>query len=54
MTVGGLFALDYFASYSIYRTWPILLILFGALKLVEKLPGGDEDEGAGTPVGGQA
>jgi hypothetical protein len=31
--VGTLFALDHFTDYSFSRTWPLLLIVFGLLKL---------------------
>lgn len=37
ITLGGLFTADYFAGYSFHRTWPVLLIVFGVLKLVERL-----------------
>ncbi|MCC6859083.1 MAG: hypothetical protein IT158_11000 [Bryobacterales bacterium] len=33
IALGGLFALDYFGGYSFWRTWPVLLILIGVLKL---------------------
>ena len=37
ITLGTLFAMDYFEGISFARTWPILLIVFGILKLLEKL-----------------
>jgi hypothetical protein len=33
MLVGTLFALDHFTAYSIWRTWPVLLIAAGILAL---------------------
>jgi hypothetical protein len=33
ITVGGLFAIDHFGGYSFWRTWPVLLIVLGLLKL---------------------
>lgn len=35
ITLGSLFAVDYFGSYPFWRTWPVLIIVFGALKLLE-------------------
>jgi len=29
-------AIDYFGIYSFWRTWPILIIVFGILKLAER------------------
>lgn len=37
MTLGALVAIDYFEGVSFTtRTWPVLLIVFGVLKLLEK------------------
>lgn len=33
ITVGGLFALNNFTSYSFHKTWPVILIVFGLLSL---------------------
>ena len=35
ITVGALFAIDHFGSYSIAHTWPVILIVLGLLKLAE-------------------
>jgi hypothetical protein len=35
ITLGTLFAIDHFGQVSIWRTWPVLLIVLGVLKLVE-------------------
>jgi cell wall-active antibiotic response 4TMS protein YvqF len=36
ITLGGLFAMEQFDSFSFSRTWPILIIVFGVLKLLER------------------
>ena len=42
ITLGTLFAVDFFGSFSFSRTWPVLLIVFGALCLLERIaPEGD-------------
>jgi hypothetical protein len=50
MAAGLLFAGDYFGPFPFYRTWPVLLIVYGVLKLAERIfvP---RDSGE-TPVGG--
>jgi hypothetical protein len=48
MTVGGLFAIDYFGPYPFYRTWPVLLIVLGVLKLAERVSGRDRDSVGGA------
>jgi hypothetical protein len=35
--LGTLVAMDYFGVYGFSRTWPLLIIAFGFLKLLEKL-----------------
>jgi hypothetical protein len=43
IAIGGLFALDHADSYSFSRTWPVLIIIFGVMKLLERAaahPGG--------------
>jgi LiaI-LiaF-like transmembrane region len=35
--LGGLFALDSFNGISFGRTWPVLLIVFGLLKAMERM-----------------
>jgi hypothetical protein len=47
IAVGLLFAADQFTVYGIGRTWPVLLILLGLLKLAERI-----ESGAQTPPGG--
>lgn len=36
ITVGVLFAIDHAGSFRIHQSWPVLLVVFGALKLLEK------------------
>jgi hypothetical protein len=36
ITLGVLVAIDYFGPWSFSRTWPVLLIAYGILKLLEK------------------
>ena len=36
ITLGTLVAVDYFGPWGFSRTWPILIIVFGVLKLLEK------------------
>lgn len=37
ITIGTLFALDHMGAASFGRTWPMLIIVFGVLKLLEKV-----------------
>jgi hypothetical protein len=37
ITLGGLFAMDYAGGWPVHRTWPLLLIVFGILKLAERM-----------------
>jgi hypothetical protein len=36
ITLGVLLAIDHFGQYSFGRTWPLLVIVFGVLKLAER------------------
>ena len=36
ITLGALVAIDYAGIYGFWRTWPILIIMFGLLKLLER------------------
>lgn len=52
ITLGTLVSLDYFAGYRFSRTWPILIIVFGVLKLLEKLaPGRSKPPSGYQPPG---
>jgi hypothetical protein len=48
--VGLLFVADYFWSLAFYKTWPVLLIAYGALKLFERIV--VPRDSAGAPAGG--
>jgi hypothetical protein len=37
MTLGGMFALDHFTPYRFTNTWPALLIVFGVMRLLERV-----------------
>jgi hypothetical protein len=39
ITIGGLFALQNFTPYDFGQTWPVLLIVFGALSLLSRTAG---------------
>jgi hypothetical protein len=64
IALGALVAIDYAGIYGFWRTWPILIIVFGLLKLLERAgakpappyPGGPYPGGhAGDrPPGGNA
>lgn len=49
ITIGILFAVDHAGGYSFWRTWPVLIIVFGVLKLLERAVGRAEGQ---NPVGG--
>ncbi|MEO7146183.1 MAG: hypothetical protein ABI165_22030 [Bryobacteraceae bacterium] len=49
ITLGVLVAVDHFGGYGIGRTWPLLLIVFGLLTLLEKLL--RHDSYIGPPTG---
>jgi len=42
ITLGALVEIDYLGIYGFSRTWPILIIIFGILKLLEKVAGGSD------------
>jgi hypothetical protein len=52
ITLGTLFTIDYFGNYRFYRTWPVLLIVFGAMKLLERLCAGHAAGGSRATQGG--
>lgn len=37
ITLGTLLAVDHFGPYSFWRTWPALIIVFGLMKLLERV-----------------
>ncbi len=52
MAVGVLFWLDHTTVYGFFRTWPLLLILLGLLKLLERVSGGGGRRNQAAPPGG--
>jgi len=52
ITLGVLFSMDHFGSYRFYVTWPVLLIVFGVLKLFERVGGSRPQAGPGAPIVG--
>lgn len=38
ITVGALFALDHFSGVPFERSWPVLIIVIGLLKLIDRSP----------------
>ena len=36
ITLGVLLAADHFGPYPFWRTWPVLIIVFGLMKLLER------------------
>ncbi|MBI3210882.1 MAG: hypothetical protein HYZ37_18510 [Candidatus Solibacter usitatus] len=36
ITIGTLFALDHMSAFSFSRTWPVILIVIGLMKLLER------------------
>ena len=36
ITIGMVLAIDHFGSYSFSRTWPVLIIVIGLMKLLER------------------
>lgn len=63
ITLGALMVIDYNTAYSFSHTWPVLIITFGILKLLERVAGPPEPPavysapgapGVGVPPGYQA
>ena len=55
ITLGSLVAMDYFGVYGFSRTWPLLIIMFGILKLLEKIaenPQQRQQSSTSQPPGG--
>ncbi len=60
IVLGSLVAIDYAGIYGFWRTWPILIIVFGVLKLMERAvvkpadpyQGNYPHHGQGNPPGG--
>ena len=54
IALGTLVAMDYFEIYGFGRTWPVLIILFGVLKLLEKMVARPMAPADNRPPGGSA
>jgi len=59
IALGSLVAIDYAGIYGFWRTWPILIIVFGLLKLLERATAKPAPPYTGTypgdrPAGGNA
>jgi len=54
ITLGGLVEIDYMGIYGFSRTWPVLIIIFGVLKLLERVAGGPSYSNNPPPPGGSA
>lgn len=54
ITLGALVAIDYAGIYGFWRTWPILIIVFGLLKLLERASAKPAPPWGDTPPGGNA
>ena len=52
ITLGTLVAMDYFGIYGFSRTWPLLIIVFGVLKLLEKVVEPPQQSSSNRPQGG--
>jgi hypothetical protein len=52
IALGSLVAIDYAGVYGFGRTWPILIILFGILKLLEKMVARPQPYSDTRPPGG--
>jgi len=52
ITLGTLVAMDYFGIYGFSRTWPLLIIVFGILKLLEKIVEVPQQNSSNRPQGG--
>lgn len=48
VVLGGLFAWEYWGGQPFRRTFPVLLILYGVLKLIERLLHRESSYGGGT------
>jgi hypothetical protein len=54
ISLGSLVAMDYFGVYGFARTWPVLIIIFGVLKLLEKTLARPMPQADNRPPGGSA
>ena len=52
ITLGILFLIDHFGRFGFGSTWPLLVIIFGVLKLAERAVAVPEPGSPGMPGGG--
>ncbi len=52
MTLGGMLVADHFSRFTFGRTWPVLLIVLGIMKLLERMGADTPPANPYTPVGG--
>jgi len=51
ITLGALLAIDHMGPFPFWRTWPVLIIVFGLLKLLERAVRQDEPTNPPYPGG---
>ena len=49
IALGSLFAIDHFGPYEFWRTWPVLIILLGLLKLLDRVVTSRPEAAQGGP-----
>lgn len=52
MTLGGMLVADHFSNFSFSSTWPVLLIVLGIMKLLERFGPSSGPEQPFNPMGG--
>ena len=52
ITLGVLLAVDHLGPFPFWRTWPVLIIVFGLLKLLERAVRPEEPSSPQSPAGG--
>ncbi|MBK7930412.1 MAG: hypothetical protein IPJ98_23920 [Bryobacterales bacterium] len=52
MTLGGMLVADHFSNFSFSSTWPVLLIVLGIMKLLERFGPSSGPEQPFSPTGG--
>jgi hypothetical protein len=52
ITLGVLLAVDHIGPFPFWRTWPVLIIVFGLLKLLERAMRPEEPPDPQHPAGG--
>ena len=52
ITLGILLAMDHLGPFPFWRTWPVLIIVFGLLKLMERAVRPDDSANPPHPSGG--